>query len=131
VSARAELSLGAAPSPHNAVIAAAEASVPRHRAVGEGPGLTIRAVKREGNWPKPLYVVDVAAPNGAVDLFAEGPDAGWALPVPEPVPERPAGVRRFEFAIDGVPPDTNPRGARVTLTAVSGGEAIEVPFVLD
>lgn len=132
VTAQAELALGAAPSPHDAVLAAAEAKVPRPRAVGEGSGLTVRAIKREGNWPSPRYVVDVAAPGGAVvELFAEGPDATWALPIPEPVPERPAGVRRFEFAIDGLPPNTDPRGARVTLTAVSGGEAIEVPFLLD
>jgi DsbC/DsbD-like thiol-disulfide interchange protein len=132
LSAHATLALGAAPSPHDSALAAAEASVPRPRAVGEGPGLTVRAIKREGDWPKPRYVVDVAVPGGGVvDLFAEGPDAGWALPIPEPVPERPAGVRRFEFAVDGVPPEANPRGARVTLTAVSGSEAIEVRFLLD
>ena len=88
----------------------------------------IRAVKREGA----RIVVDVAAPAGArVDLFAEGPTADWALPVPAPVAGAPAGQQRFTFELDGLPPDTKPDGATLLLTAVAGEQAIEVAYRLD
>ena len=54
---------------------------------------------------KPRVTVDVAAPAGApVVLFAEGPTAQWALPLPEPVAGAPAGLQRFAFELDGLPP---------------------------
>jgi DsbC/DsbD-like thiol-disulfide interchange protein len=129
---KAELILAGPRSPHDAVVAAAEASVPRASRVGEGGPLAIAAAKQEPGDAKPRVVVDVAAPAGAaVDLFAEGPAATWALPLPEPVKDAPAGVRRFAFAIDGLPPDTKPDGATLRLTAVAGGKAVEVAFRLD
>ena len=46
--------------------------------------------------PKPLVVVDLAAPSGKpVDLFAEGPTPEWALPVPKPAPGAPDGRQHF------------------------------------
>jgi len=83
-------------------------------------------VKRENK----RILVDVAAP-GAIELFAEGPAADWALPVPAPIEGAPAGQQRFAFELDGLPPNTKPDGALLTLTAVSGGQAIEVPYRLD
>ena len=81
---------------------------------------------------KPRVVVDVAAPPGTpVVLFAEGPTAQWALPLPEPVSGAPAGVQRFSFELDGLPPGEKASGATLRLTAVSGGKAIEVGFRLD
>jgi hypothetical protein len=77
-------------------------------------------------------IVDLVAPDGArVDLFAEGPTPKWALPLPEPVTDAPAGVRRFAFAIDGVPPGEKVEGALLKLTLVANDEAIEVPASLD
>ncbi len=77
-------------------------------------------------------VIDVAAPSGAlVDLFAEGPDPQWALPVPQPVGGAPAGLQRFTFELDGAPPGASYQGAVLTLTAVAGEEAIEVATRLD
>ena len=102
-----------------------EALVPVAAKIGEGK-LAVRAVKREDK----RVIVDVAAP-GAVELFAEGPAADWALPVPAPVEGAPAGQQRFVFELDGLPPGTRPGGATLTLTAVSGGQAIEVPYRLD
>ena len=51
----------------------------------------------------------------------------WALPVPSPVDGAPAGQQRFAFELDGLPPNAKPDGATLMLTAVSGGQAIEVP----
>ncbi|NVO17872.1 MAG: cytochrome C biogenesis protein [Rhodoplanes sp.] len=113
-------------------VAAALARVPRRAALGEAGPLAIRAVRVEGAWPKPRIVVTVAAPPGTVpDLFAEGPTEAWALPVPEPAGAGPDGTRLFAFVVDGAPPDVDPRGATVTLTAVAGDAAIEVQITLD
>ena len=40
-------------------------------------------------------------------------------------------IRRFSFDLDGLPPGADAKGATLTLTAVSGDEAIEVPAHLD
>ena len=73
----------------DAALAAAEARVPQHAALGDGAPLAIRSVRREDGAGRPRVIVDVAAPAGAeVDLFAEGPTPDWALPVPD------AGRRR-------------------------------------
>jgi hypothetical protein len=66
-----------------------------------------------------------------VDLFADGPNERWSLPLPEQVAGGGDGVRRFAFAIDGVPPGAETAGAQITLTAVSASDAIEVAFHLD
>ena len=81
---------------------------------------------------KPRVVIDLAAPAGTpVVLFAEGPTPDWALPLPEPVAGAPAGLQRFAFELDGLPPGTKPDGATLRLTAVAGDKAIEVGFRLD
>ncbi len=117
----------------DATLTAAEASVPKPAAVGDGGALSIRSVKREAGTPLPRVVVDVAVPEAAskVELFAEGPTADWALPVPEPVPDAPAGQRRFAFKLDGLPPGVSAQGAALRLTAVAGTQAIEVVYHLD
>jgi DsbC/DsbD-like thiol-disulfide interchange protein len=120
---KAELTLTGKAGENDAKLAQSEALVPRRATIGEG-SFAIRAAKREGK----NVIVEVAAPAGiAVDLFAEGPTAEWALPVPAPV----AGGQRFTFELDGLPPNTRPDGATLTLTAVAGEQAIEVPYRLD
>jgi DsbC/DsbD-like thiol-disulfide interchange protein len=120
---KAELTLTGKAGENDARLARSEALVPRPTAIGAG-AFAIRAVKREGM----RVTVDVAAPAGvAVELFAEGPTAEWALPVPTPA----AGGQRFSFELDGLPPNTTPEGATLTLTAVAGEQAIEVPYRLD
>jgi DsbC/DsbD-like thiol-disulfide interchange protein len=124
--AKAELTPGG-PSTLAARVAASDALVPKPATLGENGALSIRAARREGS----KVVVDVAAPAGVdVELFAEGPRPDWALPVPARVSEA-AGVQRFAFELDGLPPDTKPDGATLTLTAVAGSQAIEVAFRLD
>ena len=94
--------------------------------------LAIRAVRREAGSGKPRVVVDVAAPAGApVDAVRRRADAQWALPLPEPVAGAPAGLQRFAFELDGLPPGAKPDGATLRLTAVAGDKAIEVAFRLD
>jgi DsbC/DsbD-like thiol-disulfide interchange protein len=123
---KAELMLNGQASANDLKLAASDMLVPRPVKIGEGTP-AIRAVKREGS----RIVVDVATPAGAIDLFAEGPTPDWALPVPSPVAGAPAGQQRFTFELDGLPPNTRPDGATLTLTAVAGEQAIEVPYRLD
>ncbi|MDB5601283.1 MAG: Cytochrome c-type biosis protein DsbD, protein-disulfide reductase [Xanthobacteraceae bacterium] len=134
-SGKAELSLPGIPSPHDARLAAAEALVPKPAVLGAGGPLAVRSVRREPGTPRARVVVDVAAPPGvtppSLDLFAEGPTPDWALPVPAPVPGAPAGLQRFTFEIDGVPPGAKQEGVALKLTAVAGTSAIEVTAPLD
>lgn len=132
VPAEAQLSLAltGAESANDAALSAAEARVPKPANIGKGGSLSIRAVHREAGSGKPKLVVDVAA-DAPVTLFAEGPTAQWALPLPEPVAGAPAGLQRFAFELDGLPPGEKPEGATLRLTAVSGDRAIETAFRLD
>jgi DsbC/DsbD-like thiol-disulfide interchange protein len=131
----AELALARASSPptaQDAALTAAEARVPRKTALGAAAAFAVAAVRREDGGARPHILVDVAAPAGAsVDLFAEGPTAEWALPLPAAVDGAPAGMRRFMLELDGAPPGGKYEGATITLTAVTDGDAIEVPVHLD
>src|SRR6185295_3733566 len=123
---KAELTLIGKPGEHDGKLAASEKLVPKPMALGANGVPSIRAVKREGS----RIVLDVAAP-GPIELFAEGPAPDWALPVPSAIAGAPAGEQRFAFELDGLPPNTKPDGATLTLTAVAGEQAIEVPYRLD
>jgi DsbC/DsbD-like thiol-disulfide interchange protein len=124
------LELASTPSPHDARLAEAEAQTPREARVGEATPFGIAAVRRQPGRPYNRVVVEIAAPATApLDLFAEGPTADWALPLPEPVPGAPPGRRWFAFDIDGVPPGVDATGARLRFTLVSEGRAIEVMAV--
>jgi DsbC/DsbD-like thiol-disulfide interchange protein len=123
---KAELNLTGRPGAQDGWLKQNDALVPVAAQIGEGGTLAVRSVTRENK----RILVDVAAP-GAIELFAEGPAADWALPVPAPVDGAPAGQQRFAFELEGLPPNTRPDGATLMLTAVSGGQAIEVPYRLD
>lgn len=112
----------------------AERRVPKRTSLGarSGNALAILSVRREPGEPHERVTVEMAVPAGAsVDLFAEGPTAEWALPLPEPVGPAQGETRRFTFELDGLPPGAQAKGATLTLTAVSGEDAIEVPDHLD
>lgn len=128
-----------------AAIEKAEIRVPRRVAPGQIPAkvaasedanvqshrLAILAVHRQPGDAHERVVVDVAAPAGTtVDLFAEGPNSDWSLPLPEPTATH-GNVRQFSIDLDGLPPDTRAEGAMLTLTAVSADDAIEVTVHLD
>jgi DsbC/DsbD-like thiol-disulfide interchange protein len=131
--ATTELSLGTlkGSTSRDAALAAAETSVPRVAKIGAAGPLAIKAVRREGDSKPARVLVDVTAPSDAVDLFAEGPTAQWALPVPTKIDGAPAGQQRFAFELDGLPPDASDRGALLTLTATTPGDAVEVVIRLD
>ncbi len=127
--AKAELTLTGGASTHAARLAQFEARVPRAATVGSDGPLAIRAVTREEDGPLGRVVIDLVAPAGQkVELFAEGPSADWALPVPNPIPGAPEGLQRFAFKLDGLPPGAKAAGATLTLTAAAGDQAIEVPI---
>ena len=129
---RAELPLDGRRSELDSTLAAFEALVPKPARLGDSAPLAVRAVRQDKSGEHPRIVVDVAAPEpGPIDLFAEGPTPDWALPVPEPASGAPAGLHRFTFVLDGVPPGASTAGARLTLTLVSGAGAIEVSTHLD
>ena len=126
-----ELKLTGTDKANDATVGAAEALVPKTSTVGDGGPLAIRTVHRAGG-AKPKVLVDVAAPAGATPvLLAEGPTAHWALPLPEPVAGAPAGLQRFAFVLDGLPPGETGKGATLRLTAVAGDKAIEAGYRLD
>jgi len=96
-----------------------------------GGALAILGVHRQPGDAHDRVLVDVEAPVGAaVDLFVEGPTPDWSLPLPQQG-AADGLVRHFEFELDGLPPDTKAEGAALTLTAVSGDDAIEVTTHLD
>jgi DsbC/DsbD-like thiol-disulfide interchange protein len=114
------------------MIEKSEVRVPRRVALGVGKDLVVRSVHREPGDGHDRVVVEVAAPEGAtVDLFVEGPTPEWSLPLPEPIGPAAAPVRHFTFDLDGLPPGAEAKGATLTITAVSDGDAIEVPAHLD
>jgi DsbC/DsbD-like thiol-disulfide interchange protein len=130
--AQSELALPASRSSHDRRLAEAEARVPKKAALGEGAILAIRSVRHEPLSPRGRVTVEVSAPAGSsVALFAEGPTPDWALPVPLAEKSGPAGLQRFGFDLDGAPPGAEYRGALITLTAVTGEQAIEVSARLD
>jgi len=130
--AQLELVLTGAASAQERVLGEAESRVPKIAEIGDRGVPAIRAVRREAGLGKPRVVVDVAAPvNASVVLFAEGPTAQWTLPLPEPIAGAPAGLQRFAFALDGLPPGDKLDGATLRLTAVAGNKAVEVAFRLD
>jgi DsbC/DsbD-like thiol-disulfide interchange protein len=123
VESDAELSFASVASTEDSALFAALDTVPKPASIGDPNPLTIRDVKRDG---KSTVLVDVVTPGaGDVDLFVEGPTPDWALPVPTPVEHSPPGVKRFSFQLDGVPPGTNPEGAALKLTLVSGDRSYE------
>jgi DsbC/DsbD-like thiol-disulfide interchange protein len=131
-----ELTLSGKAGAEEPMLLAAEARVPRRLALGEVAGLGIAAVHREAaDGKRERVTVDVAAPEGVpVELFAEGPTAEWALPLPQPAgpaPNGAPGTRRFTFDLDGLPTGAKAQGALLTFTAVSANEAVEVQARLD
>jgi DsbC/DsbD-like thiol-disulfide interchange protein len=125
----AELELSGGASEWDGALAAAEALIPKRRTLRQGGPIAIQSVRRDPS--RSQILVDVAAPAGAqLDLFAEGPDAQWALPLPKPIATLSPGVRRFAFDLEGAPPGKSYDGAVITLT-VAGEHPIEVTAPLD
>ena len=114
------------------VLDAAEGRVPKRAQLGDQAAVAIRAIHREKLAGRERVLVDVAASSAdSVELFAEGPTPDWALPLPELASSAPAGLRRFAFDLDGLPPGAKTDGVLLTLTLVAGQNAVEVTARLD
>lgn len=131
VEAKAMLKLAPASAPTRSSIDEALKRVPRASRVGApGPFVIAKAFVAEGAPAR--VIVDIIAPAGQdVDLFAEGPTTDWNLPLPEPIEGAPAGHRRFSFNLDGLPPGASAKGAILTLTATTRGDALQAPLTLN
>jgi DsbC/DsbD-like thiol-disulfide interchange protein len=123
VEANVELNFSSVASTQDATLFAALDTVPKPAILGDPNPLTIRDVRRED---ANQVIVDVAAPNGVVpQLFVEGPTPDWALPVPKLRGDSPAGIRRFAFALEGLPAGVKPNGAALKFTLVGGDRSYE------
>jgi DsbC/DsbD-like thiol-disulfide interchange protein len=112
-------------------LAASEARIPKPASLGGAGQLAVQAMRRDAQKPSRILVDVSAAPGTEVDLFAEGPTADWALPLPERIDGAPAGMQRFAFELDGLPAGAKPDGAVLKLTATTAAEAVEVSAPLD
>ncbi|WP_407167199.1 protein-disulfide reductase DsbD domain-containing protein [Bradyrhizobium sp. ORS 111] len=122
VEAKAELTFASVASTEDGALTEALNAVPKPANLGDPNPVTIRDVKRDGH----NVLVDVAAPETkGLSLFVEGPTPDWALPVPKLVEHAPPGVKRFTFALDGLPPGAKPDGAALKLTLVGGDKSYE------
>jgi DsbC/DsbD-like thiol-disulfide interchange protein len=129
VDAKAELPFTSVASTEDSALFAALDTVPKPANVGDPNPLTIRDIKRDG---KSSVLVDVVSPDAReVNLFVEGPTPDWALPVPTLLERGPAGIKRFSFELDGLPPGINPQGAALKLTLVGSDRSYEFNINLD
>jgi DsbC/DsbD-like thiol-disulfide interchange protein len=129
VEAKAELGFNSVASTEDAGLFAALDTVPKPANIGDPNPLTIRDVKREG---ANKVVVDVVTPDARnVNLFVEGPTPDWALPIPELLDRGPAGVKRFAFDLEGLPPGAKPDGAALKFTLVGAEKSYEFNTNLD
>lgn len=129
VPAHAQLSLDvpAGAGKPNPALAAARAAVPASAPFGAAAP-SIASFKVESASPTVVEVIaNTTAPNA--DLFVEGPDEAWALPLPERKPLGD-GKTRFTFELDGMPTGISWKGATLRLTLVDGSRAVETPLAL-
>lgn len=109
---------------------AAEARVPAIATSGGNQKLGVISAKLERSKP-PRAIIEIAAPAGKpFDLFAEGPDDDWALPLPKLIDHK-GGRARFTLPLEGAPAGTDPIPSKLRLTLVSGDESIEAFVPLD
>lgn len=96
-------------------IAAARAKVPEPVALGaEGtPAILSARLDREASPPR--LVVEARVSTPMADLFVEGPDSHWALPLPQKT-ALPDGLARFTLPLEGVPPGADLKRAPLTFT---------------
>ena len=129
VEASVELAFTSVASTLDSVLFSALDMVPKPANVGDPNPLTIRDVKREG---ESKVMVDVVSPDSRpVQLFVEGPTPDWSLPVPTLLDHGPPGVKRFAFALDGVPQGEKAEGAALKFTLVGGDKAYEFNINLE
>jgi len=76
----------------------------------------------------PRLVVEARVATSMADLFVEGPDPRWALPLPQKT-ALPDGRARFTLPLEGMPPGADPRAAPLTFTLSDTPRAVSVATV--
>jgi DsbC/DsbD-like thiol-disulfide interchange protein len=128
VQAESEVAFTANPSIQTALLANALQSVPRPAKIGDGD-FAIRSVRRDGD-RRVVIEVSVAQSNHA-DIFVEGPNPHWALPVPRLEDSPASGPWRFAFDLDGIPPGETATGAPLKMTLVGSDRSFEYTVTLN
>jgi DsbC/DsbD-like thiol-disulfide interchange protein len=122
VEAEAELAFTSAASALDSLVAGALNKVPKPVGTAEATPIALKSFRRVGD----RVVVDVAAQNSSgLELYAEGPTAEWALPVPKRIAGEEKDLARFEFKLEGLPANAKPEGAQLKLTIVGADGAFE------
>lgn len=142
VHAQASLDIPAGAEAANPALAAARGQVPAVVALGAGPApalvsaevieqeaLPADVTPGEAHAPAPLLVVTARVASDKADLFVEGPDDSWALPLPSRV-FGPNGEARFTLELDGLPAGESWEGKPVRLTLVDSGKSVEATIPL-
>ncbi|MFG1479877.1 protein-disulfide reductase DsbD domain-containing protein [Xanthobacter sp. V4C-4] len=96
-------------------IAAARAKVPEPVALGADGVPAILAARIDATATPPRLEVEARVATPMADLFVEGPDSHWALPLPQKT-ALPGGLARFTLPLEGMPPGAEPRDTRLTFT---------------
>jgi DsbC/DsbD-like thiol-disulfide interchange protein len=123
VEANAELPFASVASTEDNTLSGALDAVPKPANVGDPNPLTIRDVRRDG---PTNAIVDVAARDADhLHLYVEGPTPDWSLPLPKLVDHGTSDLKRFTFALDGLPSGTKPDGAALKFTLADGHRAYE------
>lgn len=116
-----------APSP---TLAAALAAVPQPAPLGARTAPAIESATLEGSGDQRSIRIRARVSNAATaDLFVEGPDDSWALPLPDRNPG-PDGQAIFVLPVDGVPSghDIATTPLRFTLTDAEGAVEVNAPL---
>lgn len=111
---------GAAPSP--ASLTAAQDSVPRLVGMDAGGAL---GIDRAGLADGQIRIEARVANPAKADLFVEGPNEDWALPLPTRQ-TGPDGRTVFVLPVDGVPKGADIATTRLRFTLTDGARAVEV-----
>ncbi len=116
--------------PPSPALAEALAAVPRTAPLGAAaaPGIESATLETSGAERSIRIFARVSDPQAA-DLFVEGPDDSWALPLPARSVE-PDGRAVFVLPVDGVPPgaDITTTALRFTLTDAKGAVDVTAPL---
>lgn len=122
VEAEADLAFTSSASALDSVVAAALNKVPKPVGTADATPIALKAFKRVGD----RVIVDVAAQNSsALELYAEGPALDWALPVPKRINPGDKDIARFEFKLEGLPPNARAEGAQLKFTVVGAEGSFE------
>lgn len=115
---------GAAPSPE--ALLAAQAALPGRAEIGASGALGIDRAKLEAeHGGKEVRIEARVGSAENVDLFVEGPNGDWALPLPT-LKRVKDGRAEFLMPVDGVPRGASITGVPLRFTLIDGNRSVEV-----